>query len=280
LDFDIFIKVAELIKTKAHLTTNGWNKIISLKSASQTSLQATYLDSSITLPAITFLPVVIYTNMASYKKQILSENVNKAGIYRLKNLISGETYIGSSRNITKRFYQYFSVKGLINGNAKNMYITRALLKYDFSNFSLEILEYCDPNVTIEREQYYLDNFRGEYNILNIAGSFKGFKHSIETILKMKSRKHTDESKAIMSKAKRGKNHHMFGKKVKEEIRLKISKTNGLSIKITDIENNNEKFFTSIRKAAEFLSIDNSNLSKRLKTSNFLIIENRFRIEKL
>jgi group I intron endonuclease len=57
------------------------------------------------------------------------------------------------------------------GIAKNSsYIYRALLKFGYSNFSLEILEYCDPSYTIGREQYYMDLFKPEYNILKIAGS--------------------------------------------------------------------------------------------------------------
>ena len=40
-------------------------------------------------------------------------------------------------------------------------------------FMLEILEYCDPDMVIEREQYYIDTLKPEYNILKTAGSLKG-----------------------------------------------------------------------------------------------------------
>ena len=46
-----------------------------------------------------------------------------------------------------------------------MLINRALLKYSYWNFSLTILEYCDPEKCIEREQYYLDLLQPEYNTL-------------------------------------------------------------------------------------------------------------------
>jgi group I intron endonuclease len=49
-------------------------------------------------------------------------------------------------------------------------INNALLKYGYSNFTLEILEYCDPSEAISREQYYLDSLNPEYNILLTAGS--------------------------------------------------------------------------------------------------------------
>jgi len=49
-------------------------------------------------------------------------------------------------------------------------------------FILEILQYCDTTIITQREQYYLDNLKPEYNILTIARSSKGFKHSQKTIL--------------------------------------------------------------------------------------------------
>jgi NUMOD1 domain len=63
-------------------------------------------------------------------------------------------------------------------------IARALIKYGYSNFQLEILEYCEPSNCIEREQYYLDLLKPEYNILKKAGSKLGSKHSEATIKKI------------------------------------------------------------------------------------------------
>jgi group I intron endonuclease len=65
-----------------------------------------------------------------------------------------------------------------------MTIYKALLKYGSSSFKLEILEYCDPNVVLDREQQYLDSLRPEYNILKVAGSLLGYKHTGEAKAKM------------------------------------------------------------------------------------------------
>ena len=78
-----------------------------------------------------------------------------------------------------------------------MSINKALLKYGYSGFQLEILEYCKPSDVILREQYYIDLLVPEYNILKIAGSSLGFKHS-------------DVAKAKISLAKLGEKHHFFG----------------------------------------------------------------------
>jgi len=59
-------------------------------------------------------------------------------------------------------------------------IYRAILKYGYSQFSLEILEYCEPENCIAREQYYLNILPRDYNILPNAGSLLGFKHSEQT----------------------------------------------------------------------------------------------------
>lgn len=81
-------------------------------------------------------------------------------------------------------------------------ILSALLKYGYSAFRLEILEKCDPNQTIDREQYYLDLLKPEYNILSVASSSLGMLHSEETKFKisntLKGRSLSDETKEKMS----------------------------------------------------------------------------------
>lgn len=54
------------------------------------------------------------------------------------------------------------------------------MKYGYSSFKLEILEYCDTNNLLKKEQYYLDYLKPEYNVLRIAGSMLGFKHREST----------------------------------------------------------------------------------------------------
>jgi group I intron endonuclease len=58
-----------------------------------------------------------------------------------------------------------------------MLISLAIIKYNFENFSLDILEYCSVEDVIEREQYYLDTYKPKYNILKPAGSSLGYVHN-------------------------------------------------------------------------------------------------------
>ena len=102
-----------------------------------------------------------------------------------------------------------------------MSIYKALLKYGHFNFSLEILEQRDRDCVLKIEQYYIDFFKPRYNVLKVAGSPLGYKHTLEALDKLRisglRRKHSEEAKAKLRAAN-------LGRFVSEEIRLKISKT--------------------------------------------------------
>jgi len=144
--------------------------------------------------------VVVYTNPAEQKQSIIRDNKLKSGVYRWTNNINGNSYIGSSKNLGPRLQQYYG-KSLVN--KKSSLICRAILKYGHENFTLDILEYCGKDVTIEREQYYIDLLKPTYNILQIAGSPLGRKLPLEVRIQMGKSKlgftHSDETKALMSK---------------------------------------------------------------------------------
>ena len=56
-------------------------------------------------------------------------------------MVNGASYVGSAVDLTRRFRDYFSEVWLKKEVLKhNSIIYRALLKYGFSNFRLEILE--------------------------------------------------------------------------------------------------------------------------------------------
>jgi hypothetical protein len=89
-------------------------------------------------------------------------------------------------------------------------IYSSILKYGLSDHRLEILEFCErvKAVILAREQYYINLFKPEYNLLQTAGSPLGYKH-------------TEETRAKMSAAKRGQNNFMYGKTHSEETKAKL-----------------------------------------------------------
>jgi len=67
----------------------------------------------------------------------------------------GKFYVGSSVDLGSRFTTYYSFL-YISVRSKSTLICRALLKYGYSKFKIEILEYCEKEILLLREQYYLD----------------------------------------------------------------------------------------------------------------------------
>jgi group I intron endonuclease len=115
----------------------------------------------------------------------LKENKGKAGVYRWTNKVNGKTYIGSSVDLGQRFSGYFSQAYLQRQLSRSeSRIYRALIKYGYSNFKLEILEHCKPEQCRAKEQHYLDSLPHIYNISPTAGSSLGCHHSDRTKAKM------------------------------------------------------------------------------------------------
>jgi group I intron endonuclease len=130
-----------------------------------------------------------------------------------KNNLNNKRYIGSSVDLKIRFQQYFNVNHLLSNTCMN--ICKALLKYDYFNFSLTILEYCSVSDLLIREKHYWGILKPEYNIAQ------------DPTAPMSGRTHSDATKIIMSDAKKGENnkgenHPMYGKNHTEETKQKIS----------------------------------------------------------
>ena len=129
-----------------------------------------------------------FYNVKESKKDIYKKLRKKAGIYVFINNKTNQLYVGSSTNLTKRmvsyYYYYNSDKP---GGATKLVIIRAMKRYGLDNFSLGIKEFCDndPKICIELEQKWIDYYKPKYNVLTIAGNSSGYKHSIETINKLK-----------------------------------------------------------------------------------------------
>lgn len=160
-------------------------------------------------------PVFTYADAELYKSNILKDNKNKAGIYRWVNKLNNNSYVGSAVNLRVRLNRYYTLSDILrNLRIGESRILRALLKYGYSKFQVEILEYCSPEDTIKREQYYIDLLKPEYNLNPTAGSRLGAKHLAESLLKMsasaKGRKLSEYTKNLMSLAAMGTNNPNFG----------------------------------------------------------------------
>lgn len=91
-----------------------------------------------------------------------------SGIYIIKNLINEKFYIGSSKDILERFKDH--IRELNKDNHANVYLQAAWYLYGEKVFEFLILEECEEEYLLIREQYYLDNnnWNQLYNLSKIA----------------------------------------------------------------------------------------------------------------
>ncbi|MEK6885003.1 MAG: GIY-YIG nuclease family protein [Nanoarchaeota archaeon] len=107
----------------------------------------------------------------------------KSGIYKITNLITNKFYIGGSITVKQRLSSH---KSMLRGNKhSNPYLQNAFNFYGEINFKFEILEYCNKDKVLEREQIWLDWCKpfapnNGYNIVKIAGSQLGLAHTQKT----------------------------------------------------------------------------------------------------
>jgi len=183
------------------------------------------------------VPIKIYSNAEADKAQIIKDNKNKSGIYKWKNLINDKQYIGSAIDLSKRLSNYYStayIEDALNRGISHIY--RALLKNGHDNFSVTILEYCEPEKCIEREDFYLSTENHEYNILEKAGSSRG-------------RKHDEKTKKKISDSMSGENHPMF-----EKPRPEGAGRPSQAIEVTNITNDTTTSYDSMHEAAKVLNL--------------------------
>lgn len=98
----------------------------------------------------------------------------KTGVYRITNLINNKFYIGSTaNNFYNRFHQHISDYKAGKRDIRILYA--AIDKYGIHNFEFKIVEFCNKEDVLIREQFYLD-LGTDYNCAKIAGNLLGLKH--------------------------------------------------------------------------------------------------------
>ncbi len=249
------------------------------------------------LPKLTNSPILTYNNAEELKSLIFKENINKSFVYRWTNMKNGKTYLGSTSNAKSRLSTYYDNFTL---NSINMPIYKAILKYGHSNFIFDIIEYCKPEETVQREQYYLDHFDFDYNVLEKANSSLGYKHTEETIEKMKGRqnllgyKHTEETIEKLKELQTNKKHSVKDlEKMRQiwaerkfnslnadllqstkpviEIEKDRKKIKGKIVVVTNIKSNVSTEYISISEAASALNITRTTLRTYIKNKTVLNI---------
>lgn len=174
-------------------------------------------------------PLVVYDNFKDSRSKIIKEQKEKSGVYCFINKINGNSYVGSSSNLSSRMKNYLNNTFLKSRQNVNMPIVKALLKYDQSNFILLILEHVEVKTLLIRETYYITSVVPYYNVLKQAYSSLGYKHTEETkeLLSQlaKNRVHSEETKGLIAKALTGENNPFYNKSHSMETKVRMIQAN-------------------------------------------------------
>lgn len=187
----------------------------------------------------------------------------KSGIYKILNKVNDKFYIGSSNNLLHRKSTHFY--DLRNNKHRNIHLQRSYNKYNEDDFEFSIIEECEVDDLIKREQYYIDNLNPHFNILKIAGSSLGIKRPDQStrIQKFnKNRQITSETKLRTSNTLK-KIGHKPTKECTEKSMLVLRKP----VLQFDLEGNFLKEFISLQDACRKLGMASGNLSKACKDEN-------------
>lgn len=182
-----------------------------------------------------------------------------SGIYKIQNLVNNKIYIGSAVNLSRRKNSHSHY--LRKNKHPNIHLQRSYNKYNEEDFMFSVIEKCSLEVLIDKEQFYIDTLKPDYNICKIAGSSIGRKPTKETINKMKEShskrdcSHSNETKIKMSQSHKGKT---LSKQHKE----KLSKSLCKPIIQMDKNSNTIRTFKSTKEA--FRETNISNITSVLK----------------
>jgi len=149
-------------------------------------------------------------------------------IYKITNTVDGKIYVGQTRQkLNRRISGHKSSK-------KKTGIDAAIKKYGWENFSVEVIEECPVEQLSEREIIWIAELNAKglngYNLTD-GGDGGGSNPSEETRARISAnhadvsgeknpfygKKHSKETRAVMSSAKKGKSHKPHTKETRDKI---------------------------------------------------------------
>ena len=103
--------------------------------------------------------------MTDLCNRVLNNRKNVCGIYKITNLITGEHYIGQSKNIDDRWKAHCKCGLGIDASATNA-LYNSMQRDKVWNFTFELLEECPPEQLNEKEAFWIDTYKSNIYGLN------------------------------------------------------------------------------------------------------------------
>lgn len=99
------------------------------------------------------------------------------GVYKITNTITGDFYIGSSKNVKNRLAAHKCKSTWDRYSNNPMYLD--MQKYGVDKFAFEILEEAEIEQLKEKEQQFIETLKPTYNQINAKGwDFERLKETI------------------------------------------------------------------------------------------------------
>lgn len=173
------------------------------------------------------------------------------GVYQIKNLINNKLYVGSTiMSFEKRFYHHLSM--LRANKHKNKYLQSSFNKHGEDNFEFSIIEVCNKEDCLIKEQYWINKLEvinKGYNINPLAsGTPNMSKETIEKRRQTMLKRYANGELEHLKEITRLNNLKRKGVKLKNTDHLKVSKTitdNVIESRIKRIIKNREMKFPEI-----------------------------------
>jgi group I intron endonuclease len=140
--------------------------------------------------------------------------MKESGIYQIQSKYKPKRiYIGSSCNIKRRWENHrYDLRKNKHGSSK---LQNHFNKYGINDLLFEVIELCDIDKLISKEQFYIDSLNPFFNNCKIANSPLGIKRSDKV-----RRKQSERMKGLFA----GENNPNYGKHHSPESRQKIKKS--------------------------------------------------------
>ena len=89
------------------------------------------------------------------------------GVYKITNTITGDFYVGSSKNVKLRWAEHKRQSAWNKQPNNQMYLD--MQKYGVDNFDFQILEVVEPEELKEKEQKFIELLKPTYNSIRANG---------------------------------------------------------------------------------------------------------------
>lgn len=157
----------------------------------------------------------------------------KSCIYKISNKINSRIYIGSAIDFVNRKSKH--LRQLNSNKHCNIKLQRFYNKYGNESLVFSIVEYCEKENLLEREQFYINNLNcvtNGFNILSTAGSWLNHSHTEKSKKKLSATKKGIQTKGMLGKVHSEKTKELIAKKAlgrkqsEDTIKKRISKNTG------------------------------------------------------